>query len=600
MESSPGTDGVTHGPPPDASQTSPSPPADSPTQPEPASESPHPSLSRSEPFSQQKRFSLPPRANPAARHSKRLTLNFPVNLALNQPAVFPSDPSVSSPGSMTPITQSSTRPSPALPAGTPMPFDGPDDSYDFLRAIASQDRKVMELREELHRAEIELEALKKQWAQAEKSRKRTQINYQAEQMKPLRSPDQPGPPDGASLHRREQSISSVGSSSVSQERRSRELEQRSSLRAAATAGSKISANGRRVFQGSHTRALSLLTPATVPGIPQRGDAAPSPLESNPLARAPRSATLPSLERNKTSSIGTPVDDSHLPEHLLTHLRNTVPPPSGETIMRTGKQMASDLREGLWTFLEDLRQVTVGEDAVNGVQNRTMSPSRSLAPPNGRKRNSSAHSRSRDRLSVAGDRSSRSSGSSQGRAPAPDTISGKTTKPEEISTSFWDEFGVDKPAQKPQTARHTNDLANRPSRTDDPEHRGRPTSRQADKEDDTVDDWDDWDAPQSEPKVAHTPSSSRSTVESSKHDQSPITQGSSPRTSASFGDTNPSITAPDQTVPEGLPWPAISKLTPSKLQRTASTLMAEWERSISPSPERSGSLSRSRSKSSKAD
>lgn len=34
-------------------------------------------------------------------------------------------------------------------------------------------------------------------------------------------------------------------------------------------------------------------------------------------------------------------------------------------------------------------------------------------------------------------------------------------------------------------------------------------------------------------------------------------------------------------PEHIPWPAISKLRPSKLTRTASNLMAEWERSLSP-------------------
>lgn len=34
-------------------------------------------------------------------------------------------------------------------------------------------------------------------------------------------------------------------------------------------------------------------------------------------------------------------------------------------------------------------------------------------------------------------------------------------------------------------------------------------------------------------------------------------------------------------PDGIPWPAMTKSTPSKLARTASTLMAEWERSLSP-------------------
>jgi hypothetical protein len=54
-------------------------------------------------------------------------------------------------------------------------------------------------------------------------------------------------------------------------------------------------------------------------------------------------------------------------------------------------------------------------------------------------------------------------------------------------------------------------------------------------------------------------------------------------SPSFSEWNPSSAAPDPSVTEGIPWPTITKLAPSKLQRTASNLMAEWERSLSPSP-----------------
>ena len=59
------------------------------------------------------------------------------------------------------------------------------------------------------------------------------------------------------------------------------------------------------------------------------------------------------------------------------------------------------------------------------------------------------------------------------------------------------------------------------------------------------------------------------------------------TRTSFGDWRPlhETTVPDPSVSDGIPWPAITKLTPSKLTRTASNLMAEWERSLSPSPDR---------------
>ncbi|KAJ6034299.1 hypothetical protein N7499_001508 [Penicillium canescens] len=564
MESIPGAESLTHGPPPDANQT------------------PVESASESRSLKQNKRLSLPS-AKPTARHAKRLTLNFPVNL--NEPE---STADVSSPGAATPITQP-TRPPTAQP-GTPMSFDVPDDGYDFLRAIASQERKVMELREELHRAEADLVAIKKQWALSEKNRKRAEINH-AEPLMPLRSPDFSAP-EASNTHHREQSMSSVGSA-VSQERISRDLERRTSVRAAATNGTKIGTNGRRVFQGAHTRTLSLLSPVTASGgFPRE----PGLSEADRVGRTPRSATLPSVERNNAASVGAQLDESQVPEHLLAQWRKTLPPPSREALMRTGKQMASDLREGLWTFLEDIRQATVGEEGINGTQTRNMSPN-SLAPPNGRKRDSLAKSRSRERLLADGKLSRSSSSSSRGRGPAVETKTGKDTKPAEISTSFWDEFGIDTPAQKsPNALRAPSDQITAPNEATDAEQPDRRSSTPVDAQNDELDNWDSWDTPSSGKKL-HTPSSSRSTVES-KQDQSPVTQGSSPRTSASFGDWNPASTAPDPSVTEGIPWPTITKLAPSKLQRTASNLMAEWERSLSPSPERASSPSLTRKDSKK--
>lgn len=134
---------------------------------------------------QQKRSSIPPRPNGAARHTKRLTLNFPINVVPG----LESDPSVTSPESMTPATFSAARPSPLPAAGAPVVFDDQDDGSSLLTAIASQERKVLELREELQRAEAELDTLKKQWASSEKTKKRTEINHRAEPLLPLRSPD---------------------------------------------------------------------------------------------------------------------------------------------------------------------------------------------------------------------------------------------------------------------------------------------------------------------------------------------------------------------------------------------------------------------------
>ncbi|OOG00098.1 hypothetical protein ASPCADRAFT_203992 [Aspergillus carbonarius ITEM 5010] len=488
---------------------------------------------------QLKRASLPPRPHGAARHAKRLTLNFPINI----PPAAAFDPGVASPGSMTPVTRSSAFPSPIPQLGAPLSFDDRDDGSGLLTAIASQERRVLELREELHRAETELDSLKKQWASTEKTKKRTEISYRAEPLIPLRSPEQT--PERS--HRRDPSLSGSASPSVAHARLSRELERRHSLRTAATQGTTVSANGRRVFRGSHTRTLSLLSPASVSGDSKAG----LELEAGPanvrIGRSPRSATLPSsVERSAISgSSAKPTDD------MISQWRNTMPPPSREALVRTGKQMASDLREGLWTFLEDIRQATVGEEGINATESRAVPPVR--------KRDSSSTSRSRDRLSVQGGRASRAGAK----------LSGKDSKSADIDASFWSEFGIDTPGQKSRSARGAS---NTPSGRIEQDDSHLP---------DVEDNWD-WDSP----KKTHTPSSSRSTLES-KQDQSPMTQSSSPRTSTSFGDWRPlhETTVPDPSVSDGIPWPAITKLTPSKLTRTASNLMAEWERSLSPSPDR---------------
>lgn len=434
--------------------------------------------------SQSKRFSLPSRPNGAARHSKRLTLNFPINVPIPT-----SDPSPS-PGSMTPVL-SSARQSPGLPAGTPGTFEEQDEGNNLLTAIASQERRVLELREELQNAETQLTTLKKQWTSSERTRKRAEISYHAEPLLPLKSPDQPTV-DTSSNHRREQSIGATDSSAASA-RLSRDLERRHSLRTA-TAGSKVSANGRRVFQGSHTRTLSLLSAASDSAYRKP----PADLEQGRsderISRVPRAATLPSVERSAETGLLT--EDSKA-DDLFSPWRTTVPPPSREALMRTGKQMASDLREGLWTFLEDIRQATVGEEGINGTETRGMPPS--LAAPTVRKRDSS--SRSRDRLSGQG-----------GKPSGMTTTTGKETKSTDIDDTFWNEFGIDTPGQKSPRSRDSENTPRGPIE---------PASNL-----DVDENWGSWETPQ--PKT-HTPSSSRSTLESKQ--QSPTTQASSPRTSA---------------------------------------------------------------------
>ncbi|KAE8350469.1 hypothetical protein BDV28DRAFT_39343 [Aspergillus coremiiformis] len=484
---------------------------------------------------QQKRASLPVRPHGAARHKKRLTLNFPINV----PALTTTlDSNVASPSSMTPVIRPSTRHSHVPTVGTPVAFDDQDDGAGLLTAIASQERKVLELREELQQAETELDSLKRQWESSEKTRKRIDISHRAEPLIPLRSPDRPGA-DKTILHSREHSVAGSESPSVTQPRLSRELERRHSVRAAAAKGTTISSKGRRVFQGSHTRTLSLLSPTVGSGSsPPASEVEIRPSDPDRMGRSPRSATLPSVERSPM--VTSPTDD------MVSQWRKTMPPPSREALVRTGKQMASDLREGLWTFLEDIRQATVGEEGINATESRAM-PSRS---------------------SMHGGTSSRSVSSSRSKG-AGAKLSGKDSKSADIDASFWSEFGIDTSGQQ---SPNTHRASTTPSGSNEP-----PGSNHLDIEDN----WDEWETPQ--PKKTHTPSSSQSTWES-KQDQSPITQASSPRTSTSFGDWRPlhDASVPDPSVSEGIPWPALTDLPSPKLPRTATDLMSDWEHRLSPS------------------
>lgn len=440
----------------------------------------------------EKRASLPARPNIAARHSKRLTLNFPVI----PPPSLRSEQSSPSTALMTPATES--------PANGLVPLDDSNDGSDLLTAIASQERKVLELREELQRAETELANLKKQWASSERARKRTEISYHAEAMKPLKSPGSASTVDPLKSPE-ERAPNGVD---ASKQARLSQLERRNSIRTVQNGDIAISANGRRVFPSSkHTRTLSLLSNETIAGG-RKGDTDDKKAGSGQLTtRHPRSATLPSLERDtaKTSSASTR-------EESRLQWRRSMPPPSKEALLRTGRQMASDLREGLWTFLEDIRQATVGEEGIYATESRTIQPTstrrtdRSVTP-----------SRSRERPEATLGRTTSSSSASKEKGGATKK-SGKNTTSTDIGVSFWSEFGIDMPGQNSNTEKAANSTPSAQKESGDSNLL------------DVGDNWDVWDTPQ--PTKMHTPSSSRSTIES-KNDQSPSTQLSSPRTSARY-------------------------------------------------------------------
>ena len=195
------------------------------------------------------------------------------------------------------------------------------DSSSFLTALATQERRVLELKDELHEAEVDLDQLKKHWAVHEATRKRNE-SRQLEQMQPLKN----SPADA--LPQQETALQAV-----------RDMERRGGpLRA--------KSSQKRVFAGSrHTRTLSLL----------------SPLEPGSRSHIQHADQLDGLiERQGTRNMDKPAFSNG----LLVQKGLSKASADKEAILETGKQLVGDFRNGLWTFFEDLKQVTVGEENPN--------------------------------------------------------------------------------------------------------------------------------------------------------------------------------------------------------------------------------------------
>lgn len=184
-----------------------------------------------------------------------------------------------------------------------------DDSNGFLTAVAAQERRVLELKEELARAQSELQSLKRQWAGHEAGKKRNGLSGVAELQlsRPLWSKDSPA--------------NDASAQPVEKHR----------------TGS-CATKTRKVFAGSrHVRTLSLLSPKE---------------------QASRLNT--SLSTTSKESLSDP----HVEVEETACMQNAAQLGSQgserDVIFETGKQLVGDFRQGLYTFFEDLKQVTVGE------------------------------------------------------------------------------------------------------------------------------------------------------------------------------------------------------------------------------------------------
>lgn len=255
----------------------------------------------------------------ASRSSNRLSLTIPIPIALP-----------SAPSSRPTPTSSHMASYPPTPLDTPS-LMSPVDPNDFITAIAAQERRVLELREELTRAESDLNRLKKQWTRHEAHKTRAEI----------RNHDHTRPP-----------VPHIDTPDDQTTRRSNELDRRKALLLGQQSqqNTPTSHHRRRVFRGGHTRTLSLLSPTkpSAEGFAVHEDTARVADNWKPARGDAPSGS------GYTTIYPTPISKRASWAPRSVHQQTT-----------GVKQIAEDLKTGLWTFMEDLRQATVGEEPITG-------------------------------------------------------------------------------------------------------------------------------------------------------------------------------------------------------------------------------------------
>jgi len=389
----------------------------------------------------------------------------------------------------------------------------PVDPNDFITAIAAQERRVLELREELNCAESDLSRLKKQWATHEAYKKRTN-----------RRNVEPIPGLGPAVDLQDEAAI----------RRSVELDRRKALLGQQGQLATPERSRRRVFTGSHTRTLSLLSPTKTTGAFSAND------------DEPESAKLEA-------------DDRFAPATLALQAKRATW--AARSTQTAGvKQLAEDLKTGIWTFMEDLRQATVGDEPITGH---------------------GTYMRSRDgnmRSAVAGNSDQDTIRAPGNPRPRVQSAFDETPKgPEQAENSEDDESGPPRPTT---LRRSKTDAGARPTK------RFSWTPLTIDSYDDN--DWSNWDSP-----GVSSPRWSGTTVngdiipsipekrDADEGESTPLKKISSktrtPRSPSPPAEMSSAASSPSKL--EDLLPQALNKLTPSNIKRSAVDFMKEWERSL---------------------
>ncbi|KAK8031736.1 hypothetical protein PG990_001470 [Apiospora arundinis] len=418
-----------------------------------------------------------------SRNSNRLSLTLPIA----PPTSMPSRPTPTSSVPPTPSGESMTS-----------GLSSPMDSEQLIVAIAAQERRVLELREELNRAEGDLKQLKCQWRLSETYKVRPAV----QKHEPLIQ------------------LATDGDD-IPSARRSLDAERKKAM----LLGQGTPRNYRRkVLRGGHTRTLSLLSPTkSEHDIPIHHD--------SDVLRSPESYSFskPSPVLNK---------------------RATWAPRQSPPMQPGMKQIAQDFKHGLWTFVEDLRQATVGDEGISATSNRT---------------------------SGFGPRLNRSESADQ------DTIRASSANRGPIP--FREDFEAFEDTPSKSTTGSFNDRAQNRGNASRPEPKPRKHFSWTPLTFDDVgdDDWSNWDSPN-----VKTTRWSGSTVSGDiipsppeRNDENEATlrrkpsraelRSPSPQTQAKLGELSE------------LPGALLNSLNPSKIKRFSSDFIKEWEKSLSPPP-----------------
>ncbi|KAI0122834.1 hypothetical protein BJ170DRAFT_599508 [Xylariales sp. AK1849] len=425
----------------------------------------------------------------ASRNANRLSLTLPIAL----PNSTPSRP-----------TPGSIPPTPSESVGSGM--NSPVDPNDFIIAIAAQERRVLELREELDRAERELKTLRSKWKTTEVHKVKASVRKN----EPLRVMVPP-------------SSEGEGSKDSPAVRHSLDVERKKAL---LLGQGNLRQTKRKVMRGGHTRALSLLSPT---------------------------------KTENDISIHQDHDTLRSPDSFFQSTQDFVPAPLNKRATwaprqtqqpHAVKQIAQDFRHGLWTFVEDLRQATVGDEGISATSNRTS------------EFQSGANRSCTDQDTI------RASTANRGRIPFPmEPSSQEDTSSRPSSASFQDR------AQQHQRS------VSRP----DPKPRKHFSWTPLTSDDMGDDDWSNWDSPTVKtsrwsgstvngdiiPAIPERVDENETTLRR-KRSRSEL-RASSPLTPGTLGE---------------LPSALLNSLTPSNIKRFSSDFMKEWEKSLSPPAETS--------------